>query len=179
MITFFHNNKQLLYKKCTDFRQFSHCPPFYLFQFDLDRLSCHSYTHERCIKNILIISRYRNFTGVTLTTVLTPNRMDSLPLHLKRWKGPMSIAIQLEEDELEQMASTLLSLSRRDIRFTLYIVKKRSLSFKCTFQTMKNKTERLQSCFVINELRNLPIETIRTTHYLLVDGDGLVSSMFL
>ena len=105
--------------------------------------------------------------------------MDRFPLHLKRWKGPMSIAIQLEEDELEQMASTLLSLSRRDIRFTLYIVKKITLSFKCTFQTMKNKTERLQSCFVINELRNLAIETIRTTHYLLVDGDGLVSSIFL
>ena len=105
--------------------------------------------------------------------------MDRFPLHLKRWKGPMSIAIQLEEDELEQMASTLLSLSRRDIRFTLYIVKKRTLSIKCTIQTMKNKTERLQSCFVINELRNLAIETIRTTHYLLVDGDGLVSSMFL
>ena len=91
----------------------------------------------------------------------------------------MSIAIQLEEDELEQMAYTLLALSRRDIRFTLYIVKKRSLSFKCTFQTMKNKTERLKSCFVINELRNFAIETIRTTHYLLVDGDGLVSSMFI
>ena len=40
---------------------------------------------------------------------------------------------------------------------------------------MNNTIVYHQNCYVINELRNLAIETIQTSHFILVDGDGLIS----
>ena len=49
IVNFFRNNKQMIFKNCTDFRVFSHCQRFYLFQYDTSTRTCHSYYHERCI----------------------------------------------------------------------------------------------------------------------------------
>ena len=57
---FFENNKKQLEKPCKDFRLFSHCQPHYLFQFDINSRTCHSYYHEPCRLLICEISnRYQ------------------------------------------------------------------------------------------------------------------------
>ena len=171
ILSFFLSNRMLLFKRCTDFREFSHCQQYYLFQYDTTDKQCHSYFHENYIK--------KDFTGVTMILALSPSRLDRLPLHLQRWKGPMSISIQLNEEELEETAMIINAINRKNIRFTFYVVKKlqnpSKNNYHCSFISMNRKVVYYDSCFVINELRNLAIETILTTHYMLIDGDAIIS----
>ena len=116
------------------------------------------------------------YSGVTLTLPLTINRMDRLPLHFNRWSGDMSIVLQVNEEEMEFLVDLLDTIKRPRIRFTFYIVQTpRKGDSRCTFQSMTNVKVQYTSCFVINVLRNLAIETIKTTHFLIVDGDGIIS----
>ena len=162
-----------MFKKCTDFRIYSHCQEYYLFQYDSSRKECHSYFHERCmIWLILLVDVYKNFTGITETLVLTPSRLDRLPLHFDRWNGSMSIAMQMNEDELPTIAQVISTINRPNIRFTLYIAKNSS----CNYVAESMKVYHFDHCFVINELRDLAIETIETTHFMVIDGDGILSS---
>ena len=48
-LSFFKANKYKLLKRCTDFKRFSHCQEYYLFQYDSSTRQCHSYYHENCI----------------------------------------------------------------------------------------------------------------------------------
>ena len=117
-----------------------------------------------------------NFTGVTMTLPLSLNRMDRLYLHFDRWKGPMSIAVQVNEEELDKLFRIINAIKRNNIRFTFYIVKKPIESdYRCTFKSYNNSNIYYESCYVINVLRNLAIETIRTSHFMIIDGDGIVS----
>ena len=121
---------------------------------------------------ILLVDVYKNFTVITETLVLTPNRLDRLPLHLDRWNGSMSIAIQMTEDELPTVAQVISTINRPNIRFTLYIAKDSG----CDYVSESRKVYHFNNCFVINELRDLAIETIETTHFMVIDGDGILSS---
>lgn len=112
-----------------------------------------------------------------MTLILSPNRMDRLPLHFTRWHGPMSIAIQLTEEELIPTFHLIQSISRENIRFTFYVIQKMpEKKPRCTMVSQKGVTVNFDTCFVINELRNLAIETIQTTHFMILDGDGILSS---
>ena len=124
---------------------------------------------------ILLVDVYKNFTGITETLVLTPNRLDRLPLHLDRWNGSMSIAIQMTEDELPTVAQVISTINRPNIRFTLYIAKDSG----CDYVSESRKVYHFNNCFVINELRDLAIETIETTHFMVIDGDGILSSLLI
>ena len=87
----------------------------------------------------------------------------------------MSIAIQMKEEEFKSAMKSILSIQRTNVRFIFYIVKKQISNQRCSFVSLKNATIMYDTCFVYNELRNLAIETIQTSHYLLVDADGIVS----
>ena len=89
----------------------------------------------------------------------------------------MSIAIQLNEDELPTVAQVICSINRPNIRFTLYVVKKRSGNSGCNYVSETKKVIHFDQCFAINELRNLAIETIQTTNFIIIDGDGILSSI--
>ena len=128
----------------------------------------------------MVLDVHEKYTGVTMTLLLSLNRMDRLPYHLDRWKGPMSIAVQMREDEindLDRFLNIVHSLDRKqDIRFTFYIVKKReSGQYDCVFQSMENLDVHMEFCFVYNVLRDLAIETISTSHFMLLDGDSIIS----
>ena len=86
----------------------------------------------------------------------------------------MSIAIQLEEDELEEVAATITRIQHPNIRFTLYVIRKTNNKLQCIFYQLKTKIA-YTSCYVINVLRNLAIETIQTSHYLIADGDAILT----
>ena len=168
MLSFFNQYKDNLLRKCKDYRRFSHCQQHYLFQYDTGHHTCHSYYHERYVN--------QNYTGVTMILPLSSSRLDRLSLHFDRWKSPMSIAIQLNEEELKDVATILTQIRRPNIRFTLYIVRNTGQKMRCKFVSMNGTKVFYETCFVVNILRNLAIETIRTTHFFIVDGDGLVSS---
>ena len=112
-----------------------------------------------------------------MTFTLTTDRLNRLPLQFKRWKGPMSLAIQLDEEELPKVARILSKINRTNIRYTFYITKNIGKDIpRCTFIAMNGTSLLYNRCFVINELRNLAIESIQTTHYMLIDSDGIISS---
>ena len=126
ILSFFEFYKDYLYKNCTDFRKFSHCQEHYLFQFDSSTKQCHSYYHEKCnwfVCFVLIIDLHDNFTDVTMTFTLTTDRLNRLPLQFKRWKGPMSLAIQLDEEELPKVAR-IISKNNRKIFVILCILRR-------------------------------------------------------
>ena len=126
---------------------------------------------------IISIDLYDNFTDVTVTFTLISNRMNWLPLQFQRWKGPMSLAIQLDEEELPTVARILSKINRTNIHYTLYITKNIGKNIpRCSFIAMNGTSLFYNRCFVINELRNLAIESIQTTHFMLIDSDGVISS---
>lgn len=106
---------------------------------------------------------------------LSLNRLDRLPLHFSRWKGEMSIVIQCNEEEIMDLITVISDIKRMNIRFTFYIVKHLDVESKCSFKTKDGSLIYYKTCYVINELRNLAIETIQTTHYMLIDGDAIIS----
>ena len=127
----------------------------------------------------LEIDIYSNFTGVTLTLHLSNSHLNRLPYHLDRWKGPVSIAIQLHEKDLTTTIKTISTITRKNIRFTFYVIRMKEDGNKhCTFKSVNNTVVYYQNCYVINELRNLAIETIQTSHFIVVDGDGLLSGIY-
>ena len=68
------------------------------------------------------------------------------------------------------------TITDKRIRFTFYIVKGEKSKKKCSYVSQK-KTIYFDSCFVINELRNLAIETIQTSHFMVIDGDAIISGI--
>lgn len=116
-----------------------------------------------------------DFNGITMILPLSLQRMDRLSLHFSRWKGEMSISIQCNEEEFETLLEIISNIHRKKIRFTFYLVKKNGDNNRCSFIKKNGKQYHLPSCYVINELRNLAIETIRTTHFMIIDGDAIIS----
>ena len=111
-----------------------------------------------------------------MTLPLSLNRMDRLYLHLDRWKGPMSIAVQVNEEDFNDLIRIVKVIKRNNIRFTFYIVKELIESkYRCIFKSMNGTDVYYESCYAINVLRNLAIETIQTSHFMIIDGDGIVS----
>lgn len=108
---------------------------------------------------------------------LSANRMNRLPLHLERWNESMSIALFLEESELPTISRIITNTKRTNIRFTLYIIKEiPNTNNRCSFVLQNKQRMMYPMCFPTNVLRDLAIETIRTTHYLILDGDSLITS---
>lgn len=62
------------------------------------------------------------------------------------------------------------------IIFSLY-VKKNITSSNVPYYVLENRTQFIESgIYPINVLRDLAIESVETTHYLMLDGDVVVSS---
>ena len=113
------------------------------------------------------------FSGITEVLHLSTNRLDRLPFHFERWSLPYSIVIQLTEDEFPSVLSTISRYHHIDIRWSFYIIPQDSSP--CYSILLSGEKETHESCYDMNILRNIGIETIRTTHFLMIDGDGLIS----
>lgn len=115
---------------------------------------------------------------MTVVLSLSTERLNRLPFQLDRWKGPMSLIIQCNEDEIRTVTSIISTVRRSNIRFTLYILKDVPKGQKkCSFVTLNTTVINYDSCFAYNVLRDLAIESIQTTHYLILDGDAILSSI--
>ena len=58
-----------------------------------------------------------------MTFTLTTDRLNRLSLQFQRWKGPMSLAIQLDEEELPKVAR-IISKNNRKIFVILFILRR-------------------------------------------------------
>ena len=106
--------------------------------------------------------------------------MNRLPFQLERWNGNMSITILLEKHELPYIASIVSTINHSSIRFTLYILEDSSTKkYHCSVVLPQFERQYYHYCFPYNVLRDLAIESIQTSHYLLIDSDAILSSMFL
>ena len=86
----------------------------------------------------------------------------------------MSISIQLYENELEEVLLTVFKYQRYNIIYTLYVIPQDAI---CYYNSLSGEQVNHTSCYDVNVLRNLAIETIRTSHFMIVDGDGIISSI--
>lgn len=86
----------------------------------------------------------------------------------------MSISIQLYENELEEVLLTVFKYQRYNIIYTLYVIPQDSI---CYYNSLSGERVNHTSCYDVNVLRNLAIETIRTSHFMIVDGDGIISGI--
>ena len=114
---------------------------------------------------------------MTLTPVLliTPriNRLNRLPYVLRRWKGAISLAVYITEEELSSLEEIILVHAHHSrIVFTAYIVKAITPS-NTPFYTLPNGNHLSypNGFYPVNTMRDLAIESISTTHCFVVDAD--------
>ena len=102
------------------------------------------------------------------------NRVDRFPFLLARWRGPISSVMFVSEAEVEKACEFLFQHRNRPIIFTLYIV--HNMGVNPFFYQGTRRVYFKQGLYPYNVLRNIGIESITTTHYLLVDIDVFPSA---
>lgn len=94
---------------------------------------------------------------------------------LQRWKGPMSIACLIQMDEFVSFVKSISPYFGLPITFSVYVpLKPHNSSY-----FIEGNGKRMvfpSTLYPVNLLRDLAIESIRTTHYLNIDADLFVSS---
>ena len=117
------------------------------------------------------------YSGVTLvhhfkwsSSFALRNRLSQKELfenHLKQWEGPVSTVLFIEQNELKSAASLIMKHNRTNLIYSLYILPKEPSP---PYRIIKGERREYASpLYPINELRDLGIESIVTTHYLLLD----------
>lgn len=103
--------------------------------------------------------------------------MDRLPFFITRWKGRISIAVYLQENDLHTLEEDMNRIAfHRNITFIFYIRRIRGSETPSVF-TWQNKTIMYPNgIYPMNILRDLSIESITTSHYVLLDVDTFISS---
>ena len=113
----------------------------------------------------------------TLISVLSMNRIDRIPFLVQRWKNRISLAVLLTEKEIPQVEDFINNFSKtKQITFILYIIKELSnVPFRSIYYDTFGADHYNQTIFPINLLRDLAIESIDTSHYVITDIDAFPS----
>ena len=104
-------------------------------------------------------------------------RFDRMPFILKRWKGPMSIAVFVTLEEYSSFVNAITPYLGLPITFSVYIPLGLEHSSYFVRETGK-QTVFAHTLYPINLLRDLAIESIHTTHSFCVDADFFFSGLF-
>ena len=102
------------------------------------------------------------------------NRVDRFPYLLARWRGPISTVMFVNETEVEKAFEFIFRHRKYPITFTLYIV--HNMGVNPYFFAGTKRVYFDKGLYPYNVLRNIGIESISTTHYLLVDIDVFPST---
>ena len=113
----------------------------------------------------------------TLISVLTLSRIDRIPFLLQRWKHQICLSILLTEKEIPQVAGAIKNFSKtKQIIFILYILKELpNVPFRSIYYNTYGADHFNQTVFPINLLRDLAIESIDTSHFVITDIDAFPS----
>lgn len=184
---YFIRNKDTLLVPCMQDRYFYTCQPYYLLSVDLKTRRCTPFFRQPCRELVILNSIDRNSmekVEVTYTTqisyskeglIIRYNRFERFMYHLKRWKGAMSIGIIVQLHEFPSFVNAIEGLFGRPIVFSVYVPMNSSES---SYFVRKNGTREVfpSILYPVNILRDLAIESIRSTHFMYVDADFFISS---
>ena len=102
------------------------------------------------------------------------DRRQILPILMKRWRGPISTVLFIEEDQLRDVAAFILQQKRYNVIYSLYI--RHTSSSNIPYVARKGKrVYYVNGIYPTNTLRNIGIESILTSHYLLLNIDTIPS----
>ena len=126
-----------------------------------------------------LLFRYRLLSSVPLTPRL--NRFERLPYIMDRWNASMSIAVFATEEEVKDVAFDMINYkSSQSIVYTIYVRKRISSSNTPYYLNREGvRFEYPDGVYPLNVLRNLAIESITTSHYMLIDADVFLSTTLL
>ncbi|KAK8831043.1 hypothetical protein WA577_007669 [Blastocystis sp. JDR] len=153
-------HKDRLFAQCKDMQEYSHCQKHYLMKVDMRKGICKSYRSASYLHDT-------TYSGITLIHHLKLSQKELFENHLKQWEGPVSTVLFIEQNELKSAASLIMKHNRTNLIYSLYILPKEPSP---PYRIIKGERREYASpLYPINELRDLGIESIMTTHYLLLD----------
>ena len=191
IMAYFNSSIDELFVSCKDNGAFSHCQPFYLFQFNTITQQCQTFQRQPC-GFLLLPSPIDRFSSdpvnITLTTqfsyvrypliTLSLNRINRFAFILQRWSGDVSAAVFVQQSKVDKLAERMLQFaSERRVVFTVYVQKTIDPERRPYYLTSKRKKRSFsKGLYPMNLLRDLAIESIQTTHYCMIDVDVFLSS---
>ena len=93
---------------------------------------------------------------------------------MKRWRGPISTVLFIEEDQLRDVAAFILQQKRYNVIYSLYI--RHTSSSNIPYVARKGKrVYYVNGIYPTNTLRDIGIESILTSHYFLLNIDTIPS----
>lgn len=178
--------ESLLYT-CDGDQEYTYCQDYYLMQIKMNSQHCVSFEPAPCyLSSILFMTRCAqcelqwSYSREPLDVILSISlhfsydRKQILPILLKRWRGPISTVLFIEEDQLRDVAAFILQQKRTNIMYSLYI--RHSFSSNIPYVARKGKrVYYVNGIYPTNTLRNIGIESILTSHYLLLNIDTIPS----
>ena len=175
--TFLHRHYSLLTKNCTDVHQYSHCQVYSLIEFNPFKQTCSSWHRQPCLSHLLhsCLDVHKEYTGVTLVTQISLSRIDRLPYHLARWKELKVILVMITQMELQEAWTKLAAFKESSLRFILYVVDPQFTPYFINTTDPWTVLQRTRPFYSLNLFRDIAIESITTTHFLMIDGDVFVS----
>ncbi|KAK8800225.1 hypothetical protein WA171_004860 [Blastocystis sp. BT1] len=166
--TFLNRHYSLLTKNCTDVHQYSHCQVYSLIEFNPFKQTCSSWHRQPYV--------HKEYTGVTLVTQISLSRIDRLPYHLARWKELKVILVMITQMELQEAWTKLAAFKESSLRFILYVVDPQFTPYFINTTDPWTVLQRTRPFYSLNLFRDIAIESITTTHFLMIDGDVFVSA---
>ena len=175
--TFLNRHYSLLTKNCTDVHQYSHCQVYSLIEFNPFKQTCSSWHRQPCLSHLLhsCLDVHKEYTGVTLVTQISLSRIDRLPYHLARWKELKVILIMVTRSNLQEAWTKLAAFKEPSLRFILYVVDPQFTPYFIKNTDPWTVLQRTRPFYSLNLFRDIAIESITTTHFLMIDGDVFVS----
>ena len=122
-------------------------------------------------------ANHSNFVASRSISDHSMGRFDRMPFILKRWKGPMSIAVFVTLEEYSSFVNAITPYLGLPITFSVYI----PLGLEHSSYFVRGngkKTVFAHTLYPINLLRDMAIESIHTTHFFCVDADFFFSGLF-
>ena len=106
------------------------------------------------------------------------NRFDRIPYLLERWRGVIILSVFLKEEEMKDIDYYINRYGNSRITFVLYIAKFDEINnvYGYYIDYSSRKIQYQNPIYPLNLMRDLAIESIRTSHYLLIDIDFFISS---
>lgn len=160
------NNKDAFIASSCPKKPFHHCQSHYLLLYDGEKKELSRYHRQTYLYHNSI-----DFTAVMHTSYDRINRIDYL---LNRWPGKICVSLFIIDNNFIRMKNVLKKygdISRLILIF--YIPISNSSSYYLNNGTVIKKE---RTTYPLNFLRDLSIESISTTHYVLLDADILTSS---
>ena len=108
------------------------------------------------------------------------DRINRIPYLLERWKGRIVLSFFMTENDILKIDQLLQPYLNSRIDFVFYVVKYLDINGNYGYY-IDGKGEKVlfnEPIFPLNLMRDLSIESIKTTHYLLIDIDFFISSTF-